>query len=347
MEAPTNASCDVPGQSKCQPRRLPAADATCVTGSRSAFVSAAVPTTTVVFADLAGSTGVYEALGNAAAAEAITGLIHWIGSVCESHGGRVVKTLGDGVLAVFPEAPSAVAAVVALQRAHAQQLPDWPNQIRMRLQIGVAAGEVIEVDGDCYGDAVKVAARLSDLSGPDHIWATRPVVSQLGEPDGDVRVRSLGAIALRGRSQAAEIFQVDWDEDVLSRHLTRPATLSDQVLPKPAPGGGIRLAMLEQRRRFRTADLPIHLGRSDDADFPVQDQRVSREHARIEWRNGSLSLMDTSSYGTWVRFAGSTGVLALRREECVLVGSGEIALGAPFEDATAPIVRFEVLSARQ
>jgi adenylate cyclase len=309
-------------------------------------MSAMNPNTTVVFADLAGSTGVYEALGNAAAAEAIARLTQWIGGVCQDHGGRVVKLLGDGVLAVFPQAAGAVAAVVALQRAHARQLPDWPNHIRMRLQIGVAAGEVIEVDGDCYGDAVNVASRLSDLSGPDHIWATRTVVSQLGQLEDDVRVRSLGSIPLRGRSQAADIFQVDWEQDVQSRHLTRPATLSDQVLPKPALGGGVRLSWLGRERRFRMADLPIHLGRAGEAEFKVEDQRVSRIHARIEWRNGSLALADMSSYGTWVRFAAGT-VVSLRRDECALVGAGELALGAPFEDVTAPIVDFAVLAAGQ
>lgn len=308
-------------------------------------MSATTPNATVVFADLAGSTGVYEALGNAAAAEAIAGITHWIAGVCEAHGGRVVKLLGDGVLALYARAADAVSAVVALQRAHARKLPDWPNELRMRLQIGVATGEVVEVDGDCYGDAVNVASRLSDLSGPDHIWTTRTVVSQLaGLPEG-VRVRSLGPIPLRGRSEAAEIFQVDWQPDLQSRHLTRPATLSDHVLTRPPPGGGVRLSWHDQRRRFRAEDLPIHLGRADEAQFQVADQRVSRNHARIEWRNGALVLADMSSYGTWVRFAGGADALNLRRDECVLVGAGELALGAAFDDASAPIVRFEVLPA--
>lgn len=302
--------------------------------------------TTVVFADLAGSTGLYEALGNARAAEAITQLTHWIGRMCEAHGGRVVKTLGDGVLAVFPDGQQAIGAVVALQRSHADRLPPGPDQIRMRLQVGVASGEVIQVEGDCYGDAVNVAARLSDLSGPDHIWATRTVVSQLAGLD-EVRVRSLGAIPLRGRSEAAEIFQVDWEEDVHSRELTRPAMLAGHLRPRPPAQGGVRLGWLEHQKRFRIVDLPVHLGRADEADFPVNDQRVSRLHARVEWRNGSLTLMDTSSYGTWVRFAGGSTVVTLRRQECALVGSGEMALGAPFEDLTVPKVQFEVLAAGQ
>ena len=301
----------------------------------------------VVFSDLAGCTGLYEALGNARAAEAITRLTQWIGRVCESHGGRVVKTLGDGVLSVFPDGRQALAAVVELQRSHQDHTADWPSEAPMRLQIGIAAGEVIEVDGDCYGDAVNVASRLSDLSGPDQIWATRTVVTQLRPVDRELRYRSLGSFPLRGRQQPTEIFQVEWeDEDANGRNLTRPALLSQRTA-RPAAAGGIRLAWLDHQRRFRVADLPVHVGRSAEAEFAVEDQRVSRLHARIEWRNGSLMLTDISSYGTWVRFAGANAELALRRQDCILMGSGEMALGAPFEDFTVPVVYFEVLSAGQ
>lgn len=304
--------------------------------------------TTVVFADLAGSTGLYEALGNARAAEAITHLTQWIGRVCESHGGRVVKTLGDGVLTVFPDARRALAAVLELQRSHQDSTAGWPKEAPMRLQIGIAAGEVIEVDGDCYGDAVNVASRLSDLSGPDQIWATRTVVSQVRSVDREVRYRSLGSFPLRGRQQPTEIFQVDWeDEDPSGRDLTRPALLSQRAAARPPGGGGVRLSWLDQERRFRVADLPVHVGRSAEADFPIDDQRVSRLHARIEWRNGSLMLTDISSYGTWVRFAVGNSALVLRRQDCILMGSGAIALGAPFEDSSVPVVSFEVLSVGQ
>lgn len=300
--------------------------------------------TTVVFADLSGSTGVFEAIGNARAAEAISRLTNWIGRVCESRKGRVVKMLGDGVLAVFPDGPAAVAAVVELQRSHLKRLQEWPNQLRMRLKIGVAAGEVIEVDGDCYGDAVNVASRLSDLSGPEQIWASGSVISQVRNPAPGVRFRSLGPIPLRGKSQASEVFQIEWQEDIQTRHLTEPAQLSKSARPRHAANRGVRLSWLDMRMDFEAEDMPIHLGRAEEAEFPVQDQRVSRLHARIDWRNGSFVLTDMSTYGTWVRFSGTDAPHTLRREECVLLGTGEMALGASFEDFTAPTVRFEVLA---
>jgi predicted component of type VI protein secretion system len=88
--------------------------------------------------------------------------------------------------------------------------------------------------------------------------------------------------------------------------------------------------------------LLIHIGRLRQAQFVVNDPRVSRTHARIDWRNGSVMLVDLSSYGCWVRFAGAGADLLLRREECVLHGRGEIALGSSFADLSAPIVSFSV-----
>src|SRR5690606_34550836 len=124
---------------------------------------------TVVFADLTGSTRVFEAMGNAKATETVTRLVQWIGAICESHQGRVVKKLGDGVFALFPNGDSALDAVTELQRSHQRRLISWPDALRMQLQIGVASGEVVDVEGDSYGDAVNLASRLSDMAGPGQI----------------------------------------------------------------------------------------------------------------------------------------------------------------------------------
>jgi len=300
--------------------------------------------TTVVFADLTGSTGVFETLGNAKATQAITRLTQWISQVCEAHSGRVVKTLGDGVLAVFPDAVGAINAVVEMQRNHLKRIMNWPPALRMKLQIGVACGEIVEVDGDCYGDAVNVASRLSDLSGADQIWATDTAVQQMAAPDG-VRFRSLGAVNIRGKAESRVLYRVEWQEEVMSEFLTVPAAL--QQLPRAgfdAPAGRIELSWLDVNASFSSADMPIHLGRDEDeADFVVNDPRVSRLHAGIEWRNGNFVLTDVSSFGTWVRFSGSgDSEIALRRQECVLLGNGEIALGAPFADFSVPTVNFRL-----
>lgn len=301
--------------------------------------------TTVVFADLTGSTSLFETLGNALATKAITSLTQWIGEVCDAHGGRVVKTLGDGVLALFPDGARAIDAVVELQRVHARRLAGQPGQHRMHLQVGLDAGEIVHVDGDCYGDAVNVASRLSDLSGAEQIWATDTVISQIDAPRNGARFRGLGAINIRGKTEARVVYRVDWQEEVPTWNLTEPGELEMLVPGSREPSGRrIELSWLDQQVTYQWIDLPIHLGREDVAQFVVPDQRVSRLHCRIEWRSGSPVLTDLSTYGTWVRFNGSVNnEVGLRRDDCVLHGDGEIALGAPFGDFTAPIISFKLV----
>ena len=122
---------------------------------------------TVVFADLSGSTSLYESMGNERAAKTVMRLTQWIAEVMQAHQGRVVKMLGDGVLGIFASAHHAVAAAGELQRSHQIHLQRWPEVLRLEMHVGVASGEVLEVDGDAYGDAVNVASRLCERAGLD------------------------------------------------------------------------------------------------------------------------------------------------------------------------------------
>lgn len=305
---------------------------------------------TVVFADIAGSTGVFESLGNAKATQAITRLTHWIGYVCESHNGRVVKYLGDGVLILFQESRHAIEAATEIQKIHQDRIRKWPDPLKMRLQIGIARGDIVEQDSDCYGDAVNVASRLSDLSGPEQILASDAVIQQLSE-DFIVRARCMGAISIKGRTESCVVHRIEWEAEVLSEVFTIPARLMPHPpfarrVERPA---FIKLSWLDISARFTSTELPVLLGRDASAQFVLQDPRVSRKHARIEWRAGKFYLEDVSSYGTWVRFDDSPAIVALRRQGCVLLLDGEMALGASFEDFTVPTVSFkfdEVASAK-
>jgi adenylate cyclase len=298
---------------------------------------------TVVFTDLFDSIGVYEALGNAKATQAIIQVTGWISTVIEAHGGRVVKILGDGVLALFDDNTQGIAAVIEIQRGRQKQLAHPSGTNRMPIRIGVARGEVELVDGDCYGDAVNVAARLSDMSGPQQIWVNSQALLGFKQEKG-VHFRTLGAIAIRGRAEPCTVYQIDWQEDVSTEFLTMQAELDStfDFLDRDVLGGQVELSWLTTQKIFRSFELPIHIGRVQQAEFVVNNPRVSRTHARIDWRNGSVMLVDLSSYGCWVRFSGGGSDLLLRRKECVLHGRGEITLGSSFSDLSAATVKFAV-----
>jgi len=296
---------------------------------------------TVMFADLTGSTAVFEKLGNEAATRTVTALVDWIIEVARAHGGRVVKTLGDGVLAIFPQGADAIEAAVQLQREHARRSTRYGPARHLQLQVGLDCGEVVEVAGDCFGDAVNVAARLSDLSGGRQILATDPVVEQLPSPPPGTRFHPLGSVPIRGREQPVRMFRVDWEEDTSTDMMTLPAFEPPARATRPrAAAGSIELRYLDHTRIFGAEHLPVHLGRAREAELAIADPRVSRLHARIDWHNQGFVLVDLSSNGTCVRFQGAPGELTLRRNECVLHDHGEIALGPDFSDWSLPTVRF-------
>lgn len=297
---------------------------------------------TIAFVDLTGSVSVFETLGNDRATKAVTKLTQWIGSMGVENGGTVVKMLGDGVLMSFSNNRHAVDAMVLIQQEHAKRVMQWPDRLKLMMQIGMARGQVVVVDGDCFGDAVNVASRLSDLAGPEQIMATDTVIRKLGPRHG-VRSRSLGPMRIKGRVEPCEVFRVEWQPEMLSEFLTLPAELHALSPVRESVFGGFELSWLDTTQAFSLTDLPMKIGRVPEADFVVSDPRVSRMHANIDIRSGNYVLEDISSYGTWVRFGSGDNVIALRRQECLLHSDGEIAMGAPFSDFSAPTVRFKLV----
>ncbi|MCU0762057.1 MAG: FHA domain-containing protein [Hydrogenophaga sp.] len=297
---------------------------------------------TIAFVDLTGSVSVFETLGNERATQAVTKITQWVGSIGLDNGGKVVKMLGDGVLLSFTNNRMAVESMIQIQQEHTQRVAQWPLRLKLMMQIGMARGQVIQVDGDCFGDAVNLASRLSDLAGPEQILTTDTVIRNLGAKHG-VRSRSLGPMRIKGRAEPCEVFRIEWQTEMASEFLTLPADLHALGTNRESLFGGIELGWLDSSRSFGLTELPVKIGRVPESDFVVNDPRVSRLHATIDIRSGHYVLEDVSSYGTWVRFSGTDNPIALRRQECLLHSDGEISLGSPFTDFSAPNVTFRLV----
>lgn len=295
----------------------------------------------VLFADLRGSTGLFETLGNAEAAAVVTQSVGLMAQIIGTCGGSVVKTLGDGLMAVFEQAQDAIEAADEMHESLDRIVAETPRRgallPALKLQVAVAQGEVVQLGGDCFGDAVNVAARLLDRAGDNETLATQQVLDGL-EAEDRGRFRSLSKLQLRGRQEAVQVHRLE-----ARRFGETVATLFEGSVPTAVPDG-IRLTWLDENRVFAGTDLPAVLGRSPQATYCIDDTRVSRSHCRIEWHGGTFQVSDLSYNGTFVRFAGSDELVALRRGSCTLHGSGVIALGAAPTDPSAPTVHFEVLS---
>jgi adenylate cyclase len=293
---------------------------------------------TVVFADLVGSTGIFERLGDETAGRFVTQLTGALSKTFEEYRGRVVKLLGDGLFVVFPEETDALAACVAIQE-RLQQKPVYPggsgNPVQM--QMGIEAGEVVEIDGDCYGDAVNSAARLADLAGADQILTTQRVRDAL-PPLQQAQLRSLGPMYLRGKSEVTEIFRAEWQVD----HDADATVMGVSMFKPPSKESLLELSAAGRTLRLDSRGEKLTLGRATTASLSINDSRVSRVHATAEWRGGQFVLSDNSSFGTWVYVGNQTEPVILRRTECYLVGQGQITLGCERHADDAPVVHFSV-----
>lgn len=296
---------------------------------------------TVLFADLRGSTSLFETLGNAEATSVVTHCVNALAKPIVECGGSVVKTLGDGLMAVFAESAPAVQAAILMHEvldgiAQKGSERGASSGLRaLRLQVGMARGEVVEMGGDCFGDAVNVAARLIDHAGDNESLITVDVLRGL-PLETQARFRSLDRLALRGRAEPVQVH-------VLTRRRGGDAAVTQfgdvSIAGEPE---GLRLTWNDLSRVFDARQLPVVLGRSPSATFCVDDSRVSRSHARVDWYGGSFQLTDLSYNGTYVRFTDGE-IVSLRRGSCTLHGSGTVGLGASPADPGAASVRFEVV----
>jgi class 3 adenylate cyclase len=297
---------------------------------------------TILFADLRGSTALYESMGNTEATAVVTQSVALLARIVESHGGHVVKTLGDGLMAMFEAPPAAVLAADDMHESMeriggpgARPAVNLPQPLK--LQVALARGEVVEMSGDVFGDAVNVAARLLDHAGDNETLLTANVLAGLDEEQ-RARFRSLDRMQLRGRVEPVHVHLLE-----ARRHGFDPAATAFGDLAPAVEPEGIRLVWLDVNRIYSGTSLPIVLGRSPQATYCIDDTRVSRLHARVDWHGGTFQLTDLSYNGTYVRFDHDPEVISLRRGTCTLHGSGLIGLGTPPVDDQSPCVRFEVM----
>src|ERR671911_2679158 len=91
------------------------------------------------------------------------------------HGGRIIDTAGDGILAEFPSVIGATECAVEIQTVMAARNEDVPESRRMRFRIGINLGDVIHDEARIYGDGINIAARLEALAQPGGVLVSHTV----------------------------------------------------------------------------------------------------------------------------------------------------------------------------
>ncbi|MGH8560797.1 MAG: adenylate/guanylate cyclase domain-containing protein, partial [Nevskiales bacterium] len=131
----------------------------------------------ILFADICGSTRLYESLGDTRASAAIGNCLKQIEHSARAHGGELIKTIGDEVLMLFPQPDDAATAARDMHLA-AHALPATENS-PMTLHIGFHLGSALREGKDVLGDGVNVAARLVGLAKPGQTLTSAATLRQL------------------------------------------------------------------------------------------------------------------------------------------------------------------------
>lgn len=285
------------------------------------------PSLAILFADISGSTRLYETLGDQTALGKIDQCLTLLGGIARRHGGEIIKTIGDEILCAFSGAEMAVEAAMAMQQEMERAMGG------MRIRIGLHSGEVIREGGDVFGDAVNVAARMAGLAAAEQIITTRDTVDALS-PLLRASVRYLGLTSVKGKREEVQICEVLWRTDA-------EMTMMPTALPGGARKGHVAALRLEHggRQLQLNAQQPSAIvGRGNECELVVNDPLASRRHANIELRNGKFFLADQSTNGTYLTQGGKT--LFLHREEMALADSGQFGLGHEVATTAPEAVHF-------
>jgi adenylate cyclase len=140
----------------------------------------------------------------------------------KEHGGRVIDTAGDGILAEFGSVVNAAECAVAIQRTMALRNADVEEARRMRFRIGINQGDVVFDDTRVYGDGVNVAARLEGLAEPGGICISRRVYEDIS---GKMQLAfvDLGEHQLKNIAQPIRVYRVSGEKLAAARATAKPA----------------------------------------------------------------------------------------------------------------------------
>jgi adenylate cyclase len=292
---------------------------------------------TILFADIAGSTRLYDTFGDIKAQELITDCLSLLKKLAGKNEGTVIKTIGDEVLCTF-KTPSQ-AAQTAMHMHEEVSFDSRMMDANIHLRIGFHHGEVIFGPEDVYGDAVNVAARMVGLAKADQIITNRETLAMMKKALRH-KARIVDRTRVRGKDDIMEIHELIWGKP---EQMTMTSSLTEEVIASLTSKQNFLQVRYRNHRVLVDNERPIlTLGRGMANHLIVDDLLVSRMHARIELRRGRFMLIDQSTNGTYLKPLDELPII-LRRDETQLEKEGIIGLGQKI-DADHPLaVRYRIL----
>lgn len=289
----------------------------------------------VMFADVVGSTRLYERLGDHVANEMINGAINIAASLIKTNKGVIIKHIGDEIMCRFSSADAAVLCACELHEM--MQAQPVQHGVGLVFRIGINWGPaILQGDGDIFGDAVNLAARMAGIAKARQIITTEFIKQKLKSSELKSKCREIDRTHVKGKVDPVSIVEVMWEPNDVTR-------MSTIIINKVALTDDQSLSLYYQYKKHELTpeDDVYTFGRDIQCSQMIASSLASRVHAKIEHRRGKYVLIDESTNGTYLQMQGGKTIF-LRREEVVLQGKGVISFGEELNINSDFLLRFQL-----
>jgi Adenylate cyclase, family 3 (some proteins contain HAMP domain) len=290
----------------------------------------------ILFADVVGSTRLYELLGDNRARELILVCIEVMREATERNRGTVVKTIGDEILAIFPTVDDALNAGGEMHEDIGARPELNVQGQHVAIRIGCHFGPVVLENKDIFGASVHTANRMTSQAKAGQIILSADSLRRCS-PEWRAVSRRVDVTSLRGLTDEMELYEVLWRQEDATSML--PSIEMGTHLRRSAR---VRVRYRDQEVVLDDAKKELTMGRADENDIVVRGTLISRLHARIEAARDRFLLIDQSTNGSFVVSQEDGKEAFVRRDSVILQGKGLIGLGKLPDANAADVIRYQL-----
>ena len=289
----------------------------------------------ILFADVVGSTQLYDQFGDTKASETVAHCLEVMKDATHQFDGTVIKTIGDEVMSTFPTVDDAMSAAAQMQgRITAdQEQAKEDERIPVSIRIGCHFGPVVQEQNDIFGAAVHTANRMTSQAKAKQIVISGATVEQMS-PEWTAQTRQIDVATVRGRIDEVALYELLWQPD-------EATSMVPTIEWESKTRNATKLTLSFRETTVEVTDMKknVNMGRADDNDLVVKGNLISRIHARVEKRRGKFILIDQSTNGTFLQNVEGDETF-IRRDSTELVGEGIIGLGRVAKPGTPLAIHY-------
>ena len=225
----------------------------------------------VMFTDVTASTAFFERHGDFDGLLLLREYNHFMLPIIAQQGGSIVKTLGDGLLVVFPSPESACRAAIEMQRSAQKVNSSLPGSSTITITVAIHAGEIFRYNNDVFGDVINTTARVSSVTNPGTILLTEAASKQLKD------IEFITSFATRthfkGKTDAFQLYHLHWRPEELEKLRSVEARTKIRAFVStvtPHTDAQVRFVESFSRRLFTMGVEPIFLKQNSyDKNDPI------------------------------------------------------------------------------